>query len=107
MKQRIIKKFFTAMLAATLVVTSAGPAGVLFRTSSVMAQAQSNVLSVSYDVTVDNTKNEAMVFAENANRRNADPNLADFAHDSSLDKIATERAKDIALFYSHLRPDNT
>ncbi len=107
MKQRIIKKFFTAMLAATLVVTSAGPAGVLFRTSSVMAQAQSNVLSVSYDVTVDNTKNEAMVSAENADRRNADPNLADFAHDSSLDKIATERAKDIALFYSHLRPDNT
>jgi uncharacterized protein YkwD len=107
MKQHIMKKIITTMLASAVMFTSAAPAGSLFLKSSLLAYAQQSTdkLTVSYDVVVDSTNNAAMLSAENTYREGQQ--LAAFASDSGLDRLAVERAKDIALFYSHLRPDNT
>ncbi|MBQ2577270.1 MAG: CAP domain-containing protein, partial [Lachnospiraceae bacterium] len=107
MKQHIVKKFITAVLASALVVTSLPYAGTVFLKHPVIARADqsSDKVTLTYDVTVDNTTTASMLSAENIYRDSH--SLSPFTEDGGLDQIAVERAKDIAIYYSHLRPDST
>ncbi|MBQ1597386.1 MAG: CAP domain-containing protein [Lachnospiraceae bacterium] len=107
MKQHIVKKFITAVLASALVVTSLPYAGTAFLKHPVIARADqsSDKVTLTYDVTVDNTTTASMLSAENIYRTSH--SLSAFTEDGGLDQIAVERAKDIAIYYSHLRPDST
>ncbi len=107
MKQHIVKKFITAVLASALVVTSLPYAGTAFLKHPVIARADqsSDKVTLTYEVTVDNTTTASMLSAENIYRTSH--SLSAFTEDGGLDQIAVERAKDIAIYYSHLRPDST
>ena len=64
-----------------------------------------DTVSVAYKLTYDADDSAAMLSAVNAARSSA--SVSEVAYDSRLEEIAVLRAKEIALYYSHTRPDGS